>query len=288
MQTRNRAWTIEDLLWGTDLPPYADALEEFVNEAQHRLIASSQLSTTDTMAELWYQNGSTPDTQAVVHTLRNTESEYPLCDTTIDLAKRLQYSILNSPLMEPCVVYRGIESRPHGATRQILKTISIGSTIMSDGFWSTTTNPKVASDFASTDNIEAIPVMFRIQTSLGKFLLTSSGEGSSKYFYREYEVVLPHNGELLVVGIDELPLDEETTFPCILVSLVCMGVSNHTGLNVLDISLKRQSVDPKASIKEAIREARISELMSNMLDTYKRSGLPFGGSGSSEMMEPTI
>ena len=260
-----------DPVWsGTSINTVGD-LKAYISEEDHCEIAEAQMNVADTSAELWYQSGFFSLREGVTEVLRGGNSEmFKISPTAAHLAQSLQQSILASELSEPCVLYRGVQSLPQDYAGQLVDTIKEGDTIEGEGFWSTTTDPETAYFFASPTE-QNVSVIFRIETSVGKFLPSSSDSiVDSKAFFPEQEVLLPHGGMYEVLEkkyLEPEEDDDEDCDPCVLISLKYLQTKEDGRFRKV---AERSKTDTDANEGGVVRDVR------NLMKEYNRCGLPVG------------
>ena len=219
----------QDVPWSNEPVAKSSELERFVSADRHVAIANSQAEVADTAAELWY--AETSGFHGALRAMRGDADAGWMCSLEATLAKNLQSSAMDAPLDEPCVVYRGMKTRGTYAshTRELAQTLDVGDTVVSSGFWSTSSDPLTASGFAFSSNSFAQQIIFRISTPIGKFLPASSAPLDCN-FHQEYEVVLPHGARFEVVSKETVSNDSkghkapDNPFQATLISLRYLGM----------------------------------------------------------------
>ena len=264
-----------DPIWGNTIPTKVSELEAYCTPEQHREYSTSQVDIADTAAEMWHAQGVS--TQQIRELLRGVPNVEQVSSIEIELARNLQKSLLLAHLEEPNVFYRGIRNDVNEGSRYVddlLREIEVGDVIEAGGFWSSSISPVVAARFCTTtnsDTVERDAALLRIESTVGKFLPSSS---SLLYgFYDEHEVVLPHGVKYQVVGKTILKNDtlaEANDVP--LVSLRYVGIDDQSAqMKILD----------EAEVDDSTKRATyIRENIDKWLDRYSKSKLPIGANTS--------
>ena len=245
-------------------------LRSYTNEQEHHDIACGQQAHADTAAELWHIKGGLSSREVQTHLRNVTDARRPLEDLEMQMAESLQKSIMASDLDEPCVVYRAIHSEQgnDGAIRyltQLEDMAGAGDTIKGEGFWSASTDPSVVQSFLGT--FPKRVVIFRIETTKGKFLPSSSNRTPKDTcgFFQEKEVVLPHGASYEI-------LDKQQ-------------VSVNPALDATVISMRFVGVDPTEETLPSLQKAgnpasqsmkSMARHIKAMLSDYKKVNLPVG------------
>ena len=271
----------QDFIWDDDNPKIASKVKEFITPEVHTELAEGQQDTADTAAELWYQNTPAHYRKPVLAHLRGLGKSGVMCSTAIELSRNLQRSILNSPLPRRCVVYRGMEGLTNGYVGQIANETEIGDTIRTEGFWSTTTKPSTATSFAYSNDEISSSVLFRIETTMGKFLQSSSDpKGVEGRFFREYEVVVPHGAIFEIVDKTELPLDTYSKAKCTMVSLRLVGVEDDGDFDDLEEAMENAIEDDYDRAEQERLDQDTRAFVQEVMTRYRKCGLPIGGNTS--------
>ena len=263
--------------WGTGQVGLATNLPKSMTTEEHHHIAHSQTPICDTAAEMWLSHSR--HHEHVLSYLRGDEGKENITPFEIEMAKKLQDSILEAELDTKCVVYRGMcsnlqssDDAPSGRGMhhvvELVKTVDPGDMIMSEGFWSTSTDPTTAATFANPivrDN-PTTSVVFRIETPIGKFLPSSSAE-DCYHFHPEREVVLPHGALFEVINketiVNDLSRDRNKV---ILFSLRYIGIEDEAA-SLAYLTPSEFSDEDDKLVRNDVRF---------WLKQYERSGLPMG------------
>ena len=267
-------------LWDSTEVDHAFDLISYVSEDQHAAVAISQLPYADTTAEMWYQVCAGSQKAEVSRQLRGCDDPQPLPSTPIILAKSLQRSILDSDVPQGCVVYRGMVNTSDEDMWHIAQTSQIGDRIRSTGFWSASTEPATATDFAICKGDQMAAAIFRIETQKGKFLLGSSNaaRSSETELWEEQEVVLPHGAIYEVVGRQPIQSYDVANRPTLL-SLRAVGIEDTGGFDSLSSVDNLDLDDLSLSMLRDVtlmRGEEMRETMQRLLGEYATAGLPLG------------
>ena len=252
-------------------------LPVFLSPENYTRIAASQLSFTDTAAELWYQHGHKRDVQ---HKLRSTPTDDPydisiIPDSSIRYAQNLQASILKAKLPSSTIVYRGMTGHIDEPSWGLTEMTQIGDTFRGVGFWSTTIDPDIAKDFAVTRGDGIISVLYKIETPIGKCLLSSSSDPSAveTEFWEEYEIILPHGAEYTVTDKQYLPSDYANCNPYLVISLEYVNCEKQ---NLAELLSHKNQLTPHAEAALKVTNSTVVSEVERMLKRYKDTGSPVG------------
>ena len=291
---------------------YLSTFRRSGKNVNHSKIAASQIAVADTAAELWYSQTSHPCD--VTHDLRKdtTYEDTSIWGLNAELAKSLQKSILASMLDEPIEIYRGVKilSVPRAVAsmydgemsavppeewsrnEQVAgwNSLQPGDQIIGEGFWSTSTEQSTAISFAgiTKPEIDELPVLFRIETNVGKFLPASSPLDGSYEFYKEHEVLLPHGAVYEVTNVEILTNDmpDETPDPWYSFTDEPEDPENYEQASCYRlVSLRYVETPPEAQDlqildnmkKDDSWDEEIAEEIADYLMIYDSEGLPIGG-----------
>ena len=264
-------------------------LEAFTTQEEHQQIAREQTNIADTMAEMWHVLGDQSSSR-VQRRLRDLpdapDEDNRLAPVDVKMAQRLQQSILDAQLTEPCVVYRSVKQSRHrensDAFLASLRSLEPGNTVRGKGFWSATTEPEILNYFMGYSNTtEAAAVILRIETPVGKFLPSSSDEAAAQEhnFYHEMEVVLPHGAQYEV--LDKFALDvsytrsEKQEATLISLRLIDVDRSEAAMAELAPPAAPNPDGSGGTAHSETDQQTTLEELQS-VYDQYQQADLPIG------------
>ena len=271
---------------GTTLVEMASNLERRLSVDDHRAVAINQSAVADTAAELWHSHCRSPE--HVLSYLRGHDTRENITPFDVDMAKSLQKSILSADLKEPHVVYRGLCSNLQSSTEDLtgreihhvvdlILTVEPGEMLMSEGFWSTSTDPSVAVSFTNpvVSDRPTSAVLLRIETTVGKFLPSSSSP-ESYHFHPEREVVLPHGAMFEVVAKEEIINDMDIDKrPITLFTL-----------KYVDVDAREAALDHLAPLELSDEEdRRVRDDVQYWINTYEQNDLPMGACTSDPRLQ---
>ena len=246
-------------------------LEAALTHEEYAIVAKSQTDIADTLAEMWHAQ-STSYAFETRRLMCGNKRDHYATDKSLALAEKMQESILRTNHKEPYVVFRGMSDTIGGYVTQLKDKLEVGSTFQASGFLSTSVDPKIATKFMSRYR-DTDQLMFRIETSVGKFLPSSSMEDTT--FYSENEVVLPHGATFDVLSVEDIPwgsgANPENT--CTVVSLKYTGVAKGTE----DLSdVKSMALQQPASRQSQHLEQDLEKELDKWMGSYQVSQLPKG------------